>query len=345
MPRPVDRTIAGEEERKKMADKTRIAILDDFQNVALAAADWSAVAKRAEIVVFDDHLADPDAVAERLRDFDIVVIMRERTPFPAALIGNLPKLRLLVTTGMRNLAIDLDAATARGVIVSGTASVGYTPAELTWGLILALMRDIPKEDKATREGRWQTALGRAINGRVLGVIGLGKIGARVAAVGKAFEMDVIAWSQNLTGERCAEVGVRQVGFEELLTTGDVITIHTVLSDRTRGLIGAGELAKMKPTATLVNTSRGPIIEEAALITALKDGTIAGAGLDVYDIEPLPRDHPLRDLENTVITPHLGYVTDDNYRVYFGHAVEDIGAYLDGGPVRVLNPEVLEKTTA
>ena len=328
-----------------MADKTRIAILDDFQNVALEVADWSAVAERADIDVFNDHLADADAVAVRLRDFDIVVIMRERTPFPAALIGNLPKLRLLVTTGMRNLAIDLDAATARGVIVSGTESVGYTPAELTWGLILALMRDIPREDRATREGRWQTALGRAINGRVLGVIGLGKIGARVAAVGKAFEMDVIAWSQNLTGERCAEVGVRQVGFDELLTTGDVITIHTVLSERTRGLIGAGELAKMKPTATLVNTSRGPIIEEAALITALKDGTIAGAGLDVYDIEPLPLDHPLRDLENTVITPHLGYVTDDNYRVYFGHAVEDIGAYLDGGPVRVLNPEVLEKTTA
>ncbi|MCH7542756.1 MAG: D-2-hydroxyacid dehydrogenase family protein [Proteobacteria bacterium] len=328
-----------------MADKTRIAILDDFQNVALEVADWSAVAERADIDVFNDHLADADAVAERLRDFDIVVIMRERTPFPAALIGNLPNLRLLVTTGMRNLSIDLDAATARGVIVSGTESVGYTPAELTWALILALMRDIPREDRATREGRWQTALGRAINGRVLGVIGLGKIGARVAAVGKAFEMDVIAWSQNLTGERCAEVGVRQVGFEELLTTSDVITIHTVLSDRTRGLIGAGELAKMKPTATLVNTSRGPVIEEAALITALKDGTIAGAGLDVYDVEPLPLDHPLRGLENTVITPHLGYVTDDNYRVYFDHAVDDIGAYLDGGPVRVLNPEVLEKTTA
>ena len=177
------------------------------------------------------------------------------------------------------------------------------------------------------------------------MIGLGKIGARVAAVGKALEMDVVAWSQNLTGERCAEAGVRQVGFEDLLTAGDVITIHTVLSDRTRGLIGAGELAKMKPTAYLVNTSRGPIIEEAALITALKDGTIAGAGLDVYDVEPLPLDHPLRNLENTVITPHLGYVTDDNYRVYFGHAVEDIGAYLDGGPVRVLNPEVVEKTTA
>ena len=328
-----------------MADKTRIAVLDDFQNVALEVADWSAVAQRADITVFDDHLADPDAVAERLRDFDIVVIMRERTPFPAALIDSLPNLKLLVTTGRRNLAIDLDAATARGVIVSGTDSVGYCPAELTWALILALMRNIPKEDRATREGRWQTALGRALNGRVLGVIGLGKIGARVAAVGKAFEMDVIAWSQNLTGERCAEAGVRQVGFEELLTASDVITIHTVLSDRTRGLIGAGELAKMKPTAYLVNTSRGPIIEEAALITALKDGTIAGAGLDVYDVEPLPLDHPLRNFENTVITPHLGYVTDDNYRVYFGHAVEDIGAYLDGGPVRVLNPEVVEKTTA
>ena len=328
-----------------MANTSRIAILDDFQNVALEVADWSTVAERAEITVFNDHLADPDAVAERLRDFDIVVIMRERTPFPAALIDSLPNLRLLLTTGMRNLSVDLDAATARGVIVSGTESVGYTPAELTWALILALMRNIPREDRATREGQWQTALGGAINGRVLGVIGLGKIGARVAAVGKAFEMDVIAWSQNLTGERCAEVGVRLVGLNELLTTSDVITIHTVLSDRTRGLIGADELAKMKPMAYLVNTSRGPIIEEAALITALGDGTIAGAGLDVYDVEPLPLDHPLRNFENTVITPHLGYVTDDNYRVYFDHAVEDIGAYLDGGPVRVLNPEVLEKTTA
>jgi phosphoglycerate dehydrogenase-like enzyme len=299
-----------------MANKSRIAILDDFQNVALEVADWSAVAQRADIEVFNDHLADPDAVAERLRDFDIVVIMRERTPFPAALIDSLPNLRLLLTTGMRNLSVDLDAATARGVIVCGTESVGYTPAELTWALILALMRNIPREDRATREGRWQTALGGAINGRVLGVIGLGKIGARVAAVGKALEMDVIAWSQNLTGERCAE-----------------------------GLIGAGEFAKMKPTAYLVNTSRGPIVEEAALITALRDGTIAGAGLDVYDVEPLPLDHPLRKLENTVITPHLGYVTDDNYRVYFDHAVEDIGAYLDGSPIRVLNPDVLEKTTA
>jgi phosphoglycerate dehydrogenase-like enzyme len=328
-----------------MANKSRIAILDDFQNVALEVADWSAVAQRADIEVFNDHLADPDAVAERLRDFDIVVIMRERTPFPAALIDSLPNLRLLLTTGMRNLSVDLDAATARGVIVCGTESVGYTPAELTWALILALMRNIPREDRATREGRWQTALGGAINGRVLGVIGLGKIGARVAAVGKALEMDVIAWSQNLTGERCAEVGVSQAGFDELLTRSDVITIHTVLSDRTRGLIGAGEFAKMKPTAYLVNTSRGPIVEEAALITALRDGTIAGAGLDVYDVEPLPLDHPLRKLENTVITPHLGYVTDDNYRVYFDHAVEDIGAYLDGSPIRVLNPDVLEKTTA
>ena len=328
-----------------MANKTRIAILDDFQNVALEVADWSAVAQRAEIDVFNDHLADPDALCERLGDFDIVVIMRERTPFPAGLIDRLANLRLLVTTGMRNLSIDLDAATARGVIVSGTDSVGYTPAELTWALILALMRNIPKEDKATREGHWQTTLGRALNGRVRGVIGLGKIGARVAAVGKAFEMDVIAWSQNLTGERCAVLGVRQAGLNELLTASDVITIYTVLSDRTRGLIGAGEFAKMKPMAILVNTSRGPIVEEGALITALKDGTIAGAGLDVYDVEPLPLDHPLRNLENTVITPHLGYVTDDNYRVYFDHAVEDIGAYLDGGPVRVLNPEVLEKTTA
>ena len=319
-----------------MADKTRIAILDDFQNVALEVADWSAVAQRADIAVFDDHLADPDAVAERLRGFDIVVIMRERTPFPAALIDNLPNLKLLVTTGMRNLSIDLDAATARGVIVSGTDSVGYSPAELTWALILALMRNIPKEDRATREGRWQTALGRALNGRVLGVIGLGKIGARVAAVGKALEMDVVAWSQNLTEDRCAEVAVKRVDKDALFRTADVISIHLVLSERTRGLVGARDLALMKHTAYLVNTSRGPIVDETALVRALTDRTIAGAGLDVFDVEPLPADHPLRGLDNAVLTGHTGFVVKEFYAKAYSEAVEDIAAWRNGRAIRVLN---------
>jgi phosphoglycerate dehydrogenase-like enzyme len=276
-------------------------------------------------------------VAGRLADFDVVVAMRERTPFPRTLLDRLPRLRLLVTTGMRNAAIDLRAAADRGVLVCGTGGLPYPTAELTWALILALARRVPREDRATREGGWQETLGIGLNGKSLGVLGLGTLGTRVARVGRALEMNVVAWSQNLTAERAAAVGATLVERDELLTRADVVTIHLVLSDRTRGLIGARELGLMRKTAYLVNTSRGQIVEEGALIRALEAGAIAGAGLDVYDEEPLPLDHRLRRLPNTVITPHLGYVTEETYRVFYAEALEDVRAFLAGAPVRVLRP--------
>ena len=315
----------------------RVAILDDYQNVARRMADWASLPAGTEVVVFADHLSDTDAVAKRLADFDAVVAMRERTPFPRALLERLPKLRLLVTTGMRNPSIDVAAAIERGVTVCGTAGLPYPTAELTWGLILGLVRRIPTEDRATREGRWQVSCGLGLNGKTLGVIGLGGLGSRVAKIGRAFEMDVIAWSQNLTAARATEVGATLVTKDELLARSDVVSVHLVLSDRTRGLLGARELARMKPTAYLVNTSRGPIVDEAALVHAVRKGTIAGAGLDVYDEEPLPLDHPLRKLPNTVITPHLGYVTEEGYKIFYGGALEDVKGWLAGQPVRVLKP--------
>jgi phosphoglycerate dehydrogenase-like enzyme len=315
---------------------TRVAILDDYQDVARRMADWARLPASVEVAVFRDHLDDPGAVAARLADFDVVVAMRERTPFPRTLLERLPRLRLLVTTGMRNAAIDLQAAADRGVLVCGTAGLPYPTAELTWGLILALFRRIPQEDRATRKGGWQETLGLGLNGKTLGVLGLGTLGSRVARVGRAFEMEVLAWSQNLTAERCAAVGAALTGRDELLARSDVVTLHLVLSDRTRGLIGARELGLMKPAAYLVNTARGPLVDQAALIRALREGTIAGAGLDVFDEEPLPRDHPLRGLPNTVITPHLGYVTEETYRIFYGQALEDVEAFLRGAPVRVLN---------
>jgi phosphoglycerate dehydrogenase-like enzyme len=315
---------------------TRVAILDDYQDVARRLADWKSLP--AEVVVFRDHLSDESKVADRLADFDVVVAMRERTPFPRSLFERLPRLRLLVTTGMRNASIDLRAAADRGVVVSGTAGLPSPTAGLTWALILALVRHVPREDRATREGRWQETLGTTLKGRTLGVLGLGQLGSRVARVGKAFEMDVIAWSQNLTAERAAAVGATLAGSrDELLARADVVTIHLVLSDRTRGLVGARELGLMRPTAYLVNTSRGPIVDEGALIATLHAGKIAGAGLDVYDEEPLPADHPLRRLPNTVITPHLGYVTEETYQIFYSQALEDIRAFLAGAPVRVLSP--------
>ncbi|PYM89915.1 MAG: hydroxyacid dehydrogenase [Candidatus Rokuibacteriota bacterium] len=314
----------------------RVAILDDYQNVARRMADWASL-PGTDVVVFADHLKDAGAVVARLADFDAVVAMRERTAFPRALLERLPKLKLLVTTGMRNASIDVAAATERGIVVCGTAGLPYPTAELTWGLILALMRRIPIEDRATREGQWQVSCGLGLNGKTLGVIGLGGLGSRVAKVGRAFEMDVIAWSQNLTEARAAEVGAKLVSKDELLSRADVASIHLVLSDRTRGLIGARELSLMKPTAYLVNTSRGPIVDEGALVAAVRGGRIAGAGLDVYDDEPLPLDHPLRNLRNTVITPHLGYVTEEGYRIFYGHALEDVKAWLAGQPVRVIRP--------
>jgi phosphoglycerate dehydrogenase-like enzyme len=315
----------------------RVALLDDYQGVALSMADWKSLPPGTEVVVFKDHLAEEDAVAKRLADFDIVMALRERTPFPRTLLERLPKLKLLITAGMRNASIDMKAAAERGVVVCGTAGLPYPTAELAWGLVLSLMRRIPAEDRATREGRWQTSLGLGLNGKTLGVLGLGTLGSRAAKVGLAFEMEVLAWSQNLTAERAKETGATLVPKDELLARSDIVSIHLVLGERTRGLIGARELGLMKRSAYLINTSRGPIVDEAALIRALGDGTIAGAGLDVFDEEPLPLHHPFRRLPNIVITPHLGYVTSETYRIFYGHAAEDIKAYLDGKPVRVLKP--------
>src|SRR5262245_41324664 len=261
--------------------------------------------------------------------------MRERTAFPAALFERLSNLRLLVTTGMRNASIDLDAARARGVTVCGTEALAHPTAELAWGLILALARRIPQEDAALRAGRWQTSVGVGLSGLTLGVLGLGRLGSHVAGIGAAFGMRVIAWSQNLTAERAAEGGATRVERDALFREADVLTIHLVLSDRTRGVVGARELGLMKPTALLVNTSRGPIVDEAALADALHDGTIAGAAVDVYDHEPIRPDHPLLDAPNTVLTPHLGYVTEENYAVFYSQVVEAIAAYAAGAPVRVL----------
>ena len=313
----------------------RVAILDDYQNVVLDLADWSRLPPEVSLTVFNDHLVDEAAIAERLRDFEIVAINRERTPFTRSLFEKLPNLKFLATNGMRNLSIDLDAAAAHGVTVSGTQMLAYPTAELAWGLILGLFRRIPSERDATRRGHWQTTLGLTLRSKVLGIMGLGRLGSLVAKIGMAFEMDVIAWSQNLTAERCAEIGATLVDKETLLSRADVVTIHLVLSDRTRGIIGAPELALMKPTAYLVNTSRGPMIDGAALVGALEAKAIAGAAIDVFDTEPIAADHPLLKLENALVTPHIGYVTEENYRTFLGEMVENIEAWLNGAPIRVL----------
>ena len=315
---------------------TRIAILDDYQNTALDCADWTSIPGDPEMVVFGEHIATEDAVAEALADFDIVVAMRERTPMPASLLARLPKLQLLVTTGMRNLAIDMQAARARGVTVCGTALLPYAAFEHAWALILALTKHIPQADRLMREGGWQAGVSNGLHGKTLGVLGLGKLGAKAARVAHAFDMQVIAWSQNLTDEKAAEHGAVRVDKDALFRESDIITIHLVLSDRTRALVGKQELALMKPTAMLVNTSRGPIVDEAALIDALCSGSIAGAGLDVFDSEPLPAEHRLRSIPNTVLTGHTGYVMQENYALSYSEAVEDIKAWLAGKPIRVLN---------
>jgi phosphoglycerate dehydrogenase-like enzyme len=315
----------------------RIAVLDDYQNVAATYADWSLLPEPAEVVEFHDSVTDEGALVARLAPFDVVVAMRERTPFPRAVLERLAQLRLLVTTGARNASIDLEAAAEHGITVCGTGAHATGPVELTWALILAVTRHVPQEDAAVRAGAWQQTVGTDLAGATLGVVGLGRLGARVATIGQAFGMDVVAWSQNLTDERAREVGVRRVAKEELLAAADVVTVHLVLSDRTRRLIGRGELARMKRTAYLVNTSRGPIVDEPALIDALRGGTIAGAGLDVFDQEPLPADHPLRELRRAVLTPHLGYVTEKTYDVFYREAVEDVVAFLAGEPVRLLAP--------
>ena len=316
---------------------TRVALLDDYQGVALDLADWKRLPPGVEVTAFRDHLDHPDQVSARLAPFEVVVAMRERTPFPASLLAHLPALKLLVTTGMRNASVDVKAAAERGIVVCGTGGLPYPTAELAWGLVLALARRIPLEDRGVREGGWQRTVGVGLNGKTLGVLGLGTLGSRVARFGRAFEMEVLAWSQNLTTERAEEVGARRVEKDELLARADVVSIHLVLGDRTRGLIGTPELGLMKRTAFLVNTSRGPIVDETALVAALRTGALAGAGLDVFDQEPLPGDHPLRRLPNVVLTPHLGYVTEETYRIFYGQALEDVEAYLLEAPIRVLQP--------
>jgi phosphoglycerate dehydrogenase-like enzyme len=383
----------------------RVAILDDYQQVSLASTDWSGVRSLGQIDVFAEHISRTEALVSALEPYDVIVAMRERTPFDADRLGQLPRLRLLVTTGMGNAAIDiaaaadrgvtvcgtagtgsptaeltwglilallrhipeenqlprlrllittgmgnasidLDAAAARGITVCGTGGIGSSTAELTWGLILALLRHIPEENQrlklagraggaALGFGGWQQTVGTGLEGKRLGVVGLGKLGRRVADVGRAFGMKVVAWSQNLDPDVAKKAHVKAVSKEELFATSDVVTVHYKLSPRSTGLVGAAELALMKPSAYLVNTSRGPLVDSAALLAALRSGAIAGAALDVYDVEPLPLSDPLRSAPNVVLTPHLGYVTEETYQVFYGDAAEDIVAYAKGSPVRVL----------
>ena len=305
----------------------RVAILDDYQDVALTMADWSEVADRATITVFNDHLGDPDAVVERLQPFDVVCVMRERTPLSRSIIERLPRLKMIASTGPFNASIDVGAAEKRGIVVSGTGGYVESTVELTWALILATARRVVDEAVSVRGGGWQTSVGRQLGGTTLGVLGLGRIGSRVAKVGKAFGMDVIAWSPNLRPEAAERAGARYASKDELFSEADVLTIHLVLSERSRGTVGAAELALMKPTALLVNTSRGPIIDEPALIDALRSQRIAGTGLDVFDTEPLPVDHPLRTLDTVTATPHMGYVAEQVYRVFYGEAAREIARWL------------------
>jgi phosphoglycerate dehydrogenase-like enzyme len=317
-----------------MGEELKVAILDDYQHVALSYANWDGLGAR--IVAFGSHIAETADLVAELRSFDVVVAMRERTPFTAERIGLLPNLKLLVTTGMRNASIDLAACAAAGVTVCGTRGSAAATPELTWALILSLVRHVPAEDAAVRAGRWQHTVGFGLAGRTLGIVGLGNIGRRVAAIGTAFGMTVLAWSQHLSTAAAAEAGAAAVAKDELFATSDVVTVHYKLSPRSTGLVGARELGMMKPTAFLVNTSRGPIVETDALVAALHAGDIAGAAVDVYDEEPLPAGHPLRSAPRTVLTPHLGYVTDDGYRTFYTEAVEDIAAFAAGRPVRVLS---------
>jgi phosphoglycerate dehydrogenase-like enzyme len=313
-----------------------VAVLDDWQDVALSVADWSPLAGRADVVRYTDHLQDVDALVDRLAGADVIVAMRERTPFPAGLLARLPRLRLLVTTGMANAAIDLTAAARQGIVVSGTAGGSGAAAELAWALVLAVARDLVADDRAVRAGRWQEHLGIELAGSTLGLLGLGRIGAVMAGYARAFDMQVLAWSQHLTAERAAEHGARLVDRDELFRASDVVSVHLRLSERTRGLVGARELALLGPAGRLVNTSRGPIVDEAALLAALHAGTIAGAALDVFDVEPLPAGHPLRGAPRTVLTPHVGYVSRQSYAAMYGQCVQDVAGWLDGAPLRVLN---------
>ena len=309
----------------------RIAILDDYQSVALAMADWSALQHRAGITVFTDHLADEDRLVERLLPFDVLCVMRERTPLRRGLLERLPNLRLIASTGAANAAIDTDAAAERGIDVRHTGYASPPTIEMTWALILGSQRHLPEENGSVRAGGWQRTIGGDLHGRTLGLLGLGRIGGEVARIGRAFGMDVISWSQNLTPEKAEPFGAEAVSKQELFARADILSIHLVLSRRTRGLVDAAAIGAMKPTAWLVNTSRGPLVDEAALLEALRARRIAGLAVDVFDTEPLPPDHPFRTLPNVLATPHIGYVTESLYRTFYGDSVANITSWLDGQP--------------
>jgi phosphoglycerate dehydrogenase-like enzyme len=312
----------------------RICILDDVERVALGSADWASLAAD-EVVALDRHVSDVDELVALLAPFDVVVAQRERTPLPRAVLERLPSLRLLVTTGVRNAAIDLTACADLGITVCNTGGGGNPVVELAWALLLASVRDVPDRVVSMRAGEWQPTAGRTVEGLTLGLLGLGKTGARMARIAHAFGMDVVAWSENLTDDAAAAHGVRRVTKHDLFATSDVVSIHTVLSERTRGIVGEPELRAMRPDAWLVNTSRGPVCDEAAVVRACREGWIAGAALDVFDVEPLPADHELRTLPNVVLTPHIGYVTREGLRDWFTGAVEDVAAYAAGAPIRTL----------
>ncbi|MBX3497876.1 MAG: D-2-hydroxyacid dehydrogenase family protein [Alphaproteobacteria bacterium] len=324
----------------------KLAILDDYQNIALGYGDWDRLrARGVEVTAFDRHLGEPDEAARALAPFDLVLLMRERQPFPKALIDRLPNLKFVTLTGSRAPSMDLAALTARGIPVSNTGAGGSSAptAELSWALIMDATRHVTAGDRLVRKGGWHKGLpmGFALEGKRLGVIGLGKLGSRVARYAKAFDMEVVAWSQNLTADKAAEAGATLVSKDELLATSDVITIHMILSGRTRGLIGAADFARMKRGVIFVNTSRGPIVEEAALVAALKSGHVASAGLDVYDVEPMRPGHALVELDNVVLSPHLGYVVEPAFRAFYADAIENFLAWLDGKPIRVMNPETVK----
>jgi phosphoglycerate dehydrogenase-like enzyme len=306
----------------------KIAILDDYQNVALKMADWSAPSGRAEITVFNDHVADPSALVERLLPFDVVCVMRERTPLPREVLQHLPRLKLIASTGSRNASIDMGAAKELGITVTATGYRSSPTIELTWALILASLRGIVHENNSIRNGGWQKSVGQDLSGKLLGVVGLGNIGGQVARIGLAFGMKIIAWSENLTPEIAEAAGARLVSKDELFRQADIVTIHLILSGRTKGLVGAAELALMKPTSRLINTSRGPIVDKLSLIKALQSHAIAGAAIDVFDEEPLAAEHPFRSMDNVLATPHIGYVTEGLYRTFYEDTVANITAWLN-----------------
>ncbi|MFM0237110.1 D-2-hydroxyacid dehydrogenase family protein [Paraburkholderia phytofirmans] len=320
-----------------MNDKSliKVAVLDDYQNVALSMADWSPLTNRAEVTVFNDHVADIGNLIQRLQPFDVICAMRERTPLPREVIESLPNLKLIASTGAGNTSIDQDAAAERGIEIRHTGYSSTPTIEMTWALILAMARNIPLENQSVRQGGWQLSLGDELAGKTLGLLGLGRVGSAVGIIARAFRMNVIAWSQNLTEERAAEKGVQRVSKDELFSTADFLSIHVRLGERTTGLVGAAEFAQMKPTSRLINTSRGPIVDSAALLTALTTGQITGAALDVYDVEPLDNPHPLRELPNVLATPHIGYVSKELYRTFYGDTVRNIVQWLDesGGSTR------------